>query len=382
MSLKIKFFLLVIILISISSNGICSAYDTSKPFDLALKQIDTVVYIKVSNIEGEIVASGSGVILSEDGVIITNFHVVDKMFGANVTLTNGKTYNVEKVIGYNKELDMAILKINAKNLQYAKVGDSNSVNVGDYIMAIGNPKGLTSTVSEGIVSGIRNEKDLQQIQITAQIDHGSSGGGLFNTNGELVGITTSGYGTGNLNFCLAINQLKNLNDNPVNLSFSDLNKQIYGGKKLYEIEKSMEEKYYKIPAEDDFIYFNDILMEKDNKNNINIKVVLFKLGFDSYVKYMENYSLNFSTKFGYIKSLLEEIRYLVKVSFPDSKVNIELTYNGYSNTSLYLSYIDNIPRKFYYDKNNLEPVYELPIINIIEFNNNKTYSFFNYSFER
>lgn len=144
-----------------------------------------------------IVGAGSGVIISEDGFIITNNHVIDDASEVEVTLNNNKTYRAE-IIGADKKADIAILKINAdESLPYIPFGDSDAAKVGEWVLAVGNPFNLTSTVTAGIISAKARDIDERDsnyqsfIQTDAAINPGNSGGALVNINGELVGINTA-----------------------------------------------------------------------------------------------------------------------------------------------------------------------------------------------
>ena len=167
--------------------------------------------------------NGSGIIISEDGYILTNNHVID---GANkilVRLREGKEYEA-KLIGKDSKTDTAVIKIEAKNLKYAILGDSSTLEVGDLAVVIGNPLGeLGGTVTSGIISALEREisidgKKMNLIQTDAGVNPGNSGGGLFNANGELVGIVTaksSGIDIENLGFAIPVNDIKNVVDDLV-----------------------------------------------------------------------------------------------------------------------------------------------------------------------
>jgi len=145
---------------------------------------------------------GSGVIISSDGYIVTNNHVVDGAEKLEVTLNDNKVYNAT-VIGTDTNTDLALVKIDADGLPYISYGDSDKLSVGEWVLAVGNPFGLTSTVTAGIVSAkARNVSSIthnQQlgiesfIQTDAVVNQGNSGGALVNTKGELVGINTLIY---------------------------------------------------------------------------------------------------------------------------------------------------------------------------------------------
>lgn len=140
---------------------------------------------------------GSGVILNEAGYVLTNAHVVDKAVDIQVTLTDGRQTKAD-IIGIDKETDLAVLKIQLDNLPVARVGASDVLQVGDIVLAIGNPYNFGQTVTQGIVSATRRShvgvsliEDF--IQTDAAINPGNSGGALINARGELVGINTANY---------------------------------------------------------------------------------------------------------------------------------------------------------------------------------------------
>lgn len=145
-------------------------------------------------------ASGSGVILSEDGYIATNNHVVEDASKVEVSLYDNRMYEA-KVIGTDVSTDLALLKIEEKDLPFLRFGNSNEVEIGQWVLAVGNPMDLPSTVTAGIVSAkgrninlLRNDSDYaieSFIQTDAAVNRGNSGGALVNLQGELVGINTA-----------------------------------------------------------------------------------------------------------------------------------------------------------------------------------------------
>ena len=142
----------------------------------------------------EQVGTGSGVIISEDGYIVTNNHVVKDASELEITLNDKKKYKA-KLIGSDAKMDIAVLKIDAnEKLPYSVFADSDNVKVGEWVLAVGNPYNLTSTVTAGIVSAKARNLDTNGIQSFIQTDAavnpGNSGGALVNTHGELIGINT------------------------------------------------------------------------------------------------------------------------------------------------------------------------------------------------
>lgn len=140
--------------------------------------------------------AGSGVIISQDGYILTNNHVINGANSVKVRLRDSTEYDAT-IVGSDSDNDIALLKVNATGLSPATFGDSNSLAVGDYVVAIGNPLGeLGGTVTDGIISALARKVTIEDTQMTllqtnAQVNPGNSGGGLFNANGELVGIVNA-----------------------------------------------------------------------------------------------------------------------------------------------------------------------------------------------
>ncbi|MBU4263498.1 MAG: DegQ family serine endoprotease [Proteobacteria bacterium] len=161
---------------------------------------------------------GSGVIISADGYIITNNHVIDEADEINVRFANHEEYEA-KIIGRDSKTDVALIKIDPKEtLPYATFGDSEKLRVGDWVIAIGNPFGFEQTVTAGIVSGkgrtLGSGNYENFIQTDASINPGNSGGPLFNMDGEMVGINTAIYsrsgGNIGIGFAIPINMAKNV----------------------------------------------------------------------------------------------------------------------------------------------------------------------------
>ena len=142
--------------------------------------------------------SGSGVILSNDGYVITNNHVVQDAMLVEVTLNDNRVYEAT-IVGTDPTTDLALLKIDGENFPYAVFGDSDKVKVGEWVLAVGNPFNLTSTVTAGIVSAKGRQINIlgggtaieSFIQTDAAVNRGNSGGALVNTNGELIGINAA-----------------------------------------------------------------------------------------------------------------------------------------------------------------------------------------------
>ncbi|MBP5655618.1 MAG: trypsin-like peptidase domain-containing protein [Clostridiales bacterium] len=167
-------------------------------------------------------AAGSGFILSDDGYIITNYHVVEDAEDIKVTTYDNEEYNA-KLIGYDEDNDIAVLKIDAKGLTPVIIGDSDNMNVGDSVVAIGNPLGeLTFSLTQGAVSALNRtitfgSTSMNLIQTDCAINSGNSGGALFNSHGEVIGITNAKYSgdsstasIDNIGFAIPINSVSDI----------------------------------------------------------------------------------------------------------------------------------------------------------------------------
>lgn len=180
----------------------------SLDIDRILQQVVDIHVITNDNLEG----GGSGTIYSSDGYIITNYHVIEGANIIDVKTHDGKKYAAE-IIFTNKEIDIALLKINAQNLVPADFGNSSDLKLGDEVIAIGSPYELSSTITKGIVSSRRDIefediKIINAIQHDAAINPGNSGGPLINSKGEVVGINSfimsPDYSNTGLNFAIPI----------------------------------------------------------------------------------------------------------------------------------------------------------------------------------
>lgn len=164
-----------------------SIYTTRNP-------IEEMFYGKSIGKQRVMIGMGSGVIISSDGYIITNNHVIDGASEIEIILNDKKTYAAQ-LIGTDASNDIALIKVEASNLPYVTFADSDNVQVGEWVLAVGNPYNLTATVTAGIVSAkgrdlLGNYQTESYIQTDAVVNSGNSGGALVNTRGELVGINT------------------------------------------------------------------------------------------------------------------------------------------------------------------------------------------------
>ena len=205
---------------------------------VAAKVQPSIVGIKVEytvnsifmNKQGTAEAEGSGIIISEDGYILTNNHVINSgstssyyeigtASKVSVYLYNDETEYEAKVVGTDAQTDLAVIKIEKTGLTAAEIGDSDSVNVGEFAMAIGNPLGMQSSVTGGIISAVNREvtdsdgKKYKLIQTDAAINSGNSGGALVNSKGQVIGVNTlkvSATGVEGMGFAIPINSAKSV----------------------------------------------------------------------------------------------------------------------------------------------------------------------------
>jgi len=198
--------LLITLLIVIIFSPIIAFADADKIFKENNK---AVVVIVTFNKEGKPISQGSGFIMREDGAIVTNFHVISNAVDIEIKVGD-KILKVEGFIHIDKENDLVILKLNGEKLPVVKLGDIEKTNVGERVYVISSPQGLENTISDGILNSIREIDPKRKIlQITAPVSEGSSGGPVFNKNGEVIGIATSLIKEAqNINFAMPVNLIK------------------------------------------------------------------------------------------------------------------------------------------------------------------------------
>lgn len=237
--------------------------------EIAALTSDSVVEIRTEtvttdNFFGQFVSegAGSGVIVTQDGYIVTNNHVINNASKITVILKNQKTYDAD-LIGTDSKTDVAVLKIDENGLQPAIFGDSDQLKVGDMSVAIGNPLGqLGGTVTDGIISSLDREitvegKSMNLLQTNAAINPGNSGGGLFNNKGELIGIVvakSAGSGVEGLGFAIPSNDAK-----PVMKSLMDygfVKGRVFLGVTLVDVDNVQTARMYGV--EQTGVYIKDV----------------------------------------------------------------------------------------------------------------------------
>jgi S1-C subfamily serine protease len=172
---------------------------------------------------------GSGVVLTADGIVVTNNHVVERATEVKVRTPDGKSYEA-KVLGRDPRSDLAVLRITAKGLKPVQLGDSNAIEVGQWVIAVGNPLGFDNTVSVGVVSSLKRSLPigggvlLDAIQTDAAINPGNSGGALTDASGRLVGInsaiaSSTGMSVG-IGFAIPVNRVKEVVADIIKLGYA------------------------------------------------------------------------------------------------------------------------------------------------------------------
>ena len=178
---------------------------------IAGRATPSVVVVENFNEDGEKAQQGSGYVFSGDGIVITNYHVIRGAKSLNVKVPGREPYRVDSILGYEIDHDVAAVQVSGASLPALSTETIEEPKVGDRVVAIGAPLGLESTVSEGIVSAIRDAGTIHIIQRTASISPGSSGGPLLNDYGRVVGLTTSTVLNGqSINFVVSVRHVSEL----------------------------------------------------------------------------------------------------------------------------------------------------------------------------
>ncbi len=210
--LNLIFFVSCFLPVHISAQKIVSKKLT--PRDIAQQTLPSTVLLVMSNSDTEEIKSGSGFFIAED-IVVTNFHVVKETTeGYTKIYGQDKIYEILGVVGIDEKNDLALLKIKGIKGKTLKLNSDDSIAIGDEVFAVGNPKGLEGTFSQGIISSIRKTGKFNLLQITASISAGSSGGAVLNDNGEVIGVAVGAIESGqSLNFAIPVSLLRSLISN-------------------------------------------------------------------------------------------------------------------------------------------------------------------------
>ncbi len=222
--------------------------------------------------------AGSGVVITADGYIVTNNHVIEGAQAITVTMKNGDIYEAT-LVGRDGRTDIAVLKIEASGLKPVHFGDSDTIIVGEQAIAIGNPLGeLGGTVTEGIISALNREivvdgEGMTLLQTSAAVNPGNSGGGLFNSRGEMIGIVnakTGGFNVEGLGFAIPINSAAEVIEQIIDYGYVPGRPVL--GVRLLDITDPGTAAYYRVPTTGVYVY------ETVGLNNLQAGDRLLKIG--------------------------------------------------------------------------------------------------------
>jgi len=255
------------------------------------KESGAVVYIEVYDGNHGLITMGSGFILSPEGIVVTNYHVIDEGYYATVTLENGTKYEAEGVLGYSVDKDLAVLKLkNAVSLKAVKPGNLQNLKIGSEVVAIGSPMGYKNTVSTGIISGFRDSEIRagKDIQISAPISLGSSGGALFNMYGEAIGVTYAGTeGVGNINFAIPIDEVLPMMSSSSVKTLEYVCNQVHPKMSYEEFAKHIKENYSNTSINGKAIKIDNVSVSGGNESPEYIYVFLTVYR-ESHVSYLKS----------------------------------------------------------------------------------------------
>ncbi|MBL8186961.1 MAG: trypsin-like peptidase domain-containing protein [Acidobacteria bacterium] len=218
-----KSFLVLVILLLLSVGSVWAQNANKSPGAIAREQGQAVVIVEALDDRGSVIGQGSGFIVTANGAIVTNLHVVQGAATLRIKLPSGDVYKTTDLVDVDDVKDIAIIKIKGFKLPTVTLGDSDKAETGDSVVAISSPEGLVNSLTTGVISGVRRLETHRVFQITAPISRGSSGGALFNSNGEVIGVVTSLLKSGqNINFAVPINYARGMISDQATTSLAKL----------------------------------------------------------------------------------------------------------------------------------------------------------------
>lgn len=219
-----RHFLLFLFLLLLSSSvGLAQSRSAKSPGEIAREQSQAVVIVEALDDRGSVIGQGSGFLVTPNGAVISNLHVVQGASSVRIKLPSGDVYKTADLVDVDEAKDIVIIKIKGFKLPAVSLGDSDKAETGDSIVAISSPEGLVNSLSTGVISGVRRMDTHRVFQITAPISRGSSGGALFNSGGEVIGIVTYLLKSGqNINFAVPINYARGMISDQVTTSLAKL----------------------------------------------------------------------------------------------------------------------------------------------------------------
>ncbi|MGE0883248.1 MAG: S1C family serine protease [Blastocatellales bacterium] len=216
-------FSIIIFIFSLVASAPAQSKSGKSPGEIAREQSKAVVIIEALDERGSVIGQGSGFIVTPSGAVVSNLHVVQGSAMVRVKLPNGDAYKTSDLVDVDDAKDIAIIKIKGFKLPTITLGDSDKAETGDSIVAISSPEGLVNSLTTGVISGVRRLDTHRVFQITAPISQGSSGGALFNSNGEVIGIVTYLLKSGqNINFAVPINYARGMISDEARTSLAKL----------------------------------------------------------------------------------------------------------------------------------------------------------------
>lgn len=218
-----RFFIITIFALVLSVSALAQSQSAKSPGEIAREQSQAVVIVEALDDRGGVISQGSGFIVTPGGAIVSNLHVVQGAAMLRVKLPSGDVYKTSDLVDVDDTKDIAIIKIKGFKLPTVTLGDSDKAETGDSIVAISSPEGLVNSLTTGVISGVRRLDTHRVFQITAPISRGSSGGALFNSNGEVIGIVTYLLKSGqNINFAVPVNYARGMIGDQVTTSLAKL----------------------------------------------------------------------------------------------------------------------------------------------------------------
>ena len=234
----------VLLALFIPASVFAQSQRLKSPSEISREQSKAVVIIEALDERGSVTGQGSGFIVTSQGAVVTNLHVVQGASSLRVKLPGGDTYKTSDLVDVDDAKDIAIVKVKGFKLPVVTLGDSDKAETGEAVVAISSPEGLVNSISTGVISGVRRFDTHRVFQITAPISQGSSGGALFNSSGEVIGVITYLLKSGqNINFAVPINYARGMIGDKPSKTLADLrplNKSKAGAEPRQSLAESVE----------------------------------------------------------------------------------------------------------------------------------------------
>ena len=224
--------------------GAPSSPVTSEISDLVKRSSPGIVLVEVKEKDGKAVVLGSGFVADPSGLVVSSLHVFEKAASAKVKVEGGAEFGDPLVVGFDRERDLIAIRVRAPALRFLPVDRSGSSQAGEKIVVIGNPAGLSGTVSDGIISSVRETEKGTLYQITAPVSPGSSGGPVLNMKGEVIGIIAFSLRSGqNLNFAVPVRYVLPLLERPDSMTFAQFSSRLAGADSARRSPPTAAEEY-------------------------------------------------------------------------------------------------------------------------------------------